>query len=549
MRGLMMDRPLLISSVMAYGARYHGAAEIVSRSVEGPIHRYSYAESYRRMQKLAHALIALGAEPGDRIGTLAWNTYRHFELYYAVSGIGAVCHTINPRLFHDQIIQIINHAEDRFLFVDLTFVPLLEEIRDELHSVEKIVVLTDRAHMPETALSEALCYEELIADHPDSFDWPEFDENTAAGLCYTSGTTGEPKGALYSHRSTVIHALCTIVVNDGRWTTSRDSFLIIVPMFHVCAWGIPYACPLSGAKIVLPGPRYDGEALYELLESEAVTVSAGVPTIWRTLLDYLRQTGRKLTHLERLCCGGAAPPLAMIRELEEVHGIDFMQGWGMTETSPVGAVTALRPEQKALGREARYAIKKKAGRAPFTFDLKIVDGEGNRLPHDGKTSGELLARGPYIMSAYYNNEAANETAFDAEGWFRTGDVATIDPDGYLQITDRTKDLIKSGGEWISSIDLENAVMAHPGVAEAAAIARPHPKWGERPLLVVVAAPGAAGGAAPGKDEILGFLSDKVARWWLPDDVVFVEELPHTATGKVSKTKLRERFKDHELPTV
>lgn len=544
MQGLMMDRPLLISSIMAYGARYHGAAEIVSRSVEGPIHRYTYADSYLRIQQLAHALAALGAKPGDRIATLAWNTYRHFELYYAISGIASVCHTVNPRLFRDQIIQIFNHAEDRFVFVDLTFVPILEDIVGELHSVEKIIVLTSRGHMPETSLDGVLCYEELIADQPTAFDWPEFDENTAAALCYTSGTTGEPKGALYSHRSTVIHAFATIVIGDGRWTTSRDSFLIIVPLFHVGAWGIPYACPLSGSKIVLPGPRYDGEALHELLEGEAVTVSAGVPTIWRGLLDYLAQTGKTLTHLERLCCGGAAPPLAMIREFEEIHGIDFMQGWGMTETSPVGAVTILRPEQKALDREARYALKAKAGRPPFTYELKIVDPAGHPLPQDGKTSGELLVRGPYVMSGYYKNEAADAAAFDAEGWFRTGDVATIDADGYLQITDRIKDLIKSGGEWISSIDLENAVMAHPAVAEAAAIALPHEKWGERPLLVIVAREG----AATDKDQIIAFLDGRVAKWWLPDDVAFVDELPHTATGKVSKAKLRERFKDHQLPT-
>ena len=539
MRGLMMDRPLSISSVMAYAARYHGSVEIVSRSVEGPIHRYTYRDSYARMQKLAHALAALGARPGDRIATLAWNTYRHVELYYAISGIGSVCHTVNPRLFRDQIVHIVNHARDRILFVDLSFVPLVEEIAGELGSVEQIVIMTDRAHMPETTLGDVLSYEELIAGWPDSFDWPEFDENTAAGLCYTSGTTGEPKGALYSHRSTVLHALSLLAACDGRWVSARDSCLVVVPMFHVCAWGLPYACPIVGAKMVLPGAGYDPEALYELMDQEAVTASAGVPTVWLALLDYLRGAGKRLDHLERVTCGGAAPPEALMRAFEEDHGVEFIQGWGMTETSPVGAVCLLRPEMDDHPVEARYAVKMKPGRAPFGYDMKIVDSDGKELPQDGQATGELLVRGYWVMGGYYENETANAAAFDAEGWFRTGDVASIDPDGYMQITDRVKDLIKSGGEWISSIDLENVVMGHPEVAEAAAIGLPHPKWSERPLLIVVA----RDGAALAKEDVVGFLQDKVAKWWLPDDVVFVDELPHTATGKVSKATLRERFKD------
>ena len=545
MRGLMMDRPLSISSVMAYAARYHGSVEIVSRSVEGPIHRYTYRDSYARMQKLAHALAALGARPGDRIATLAWNTYRHVELYYAISGIGSVCHTVNPRLFRDQIVHIVNHARDRILFVDLTFVPLVEEVAGELDSVEQIVVMTDRAHMPETTLGDVLSYEELIADRPDSFDWPEFDENTAAGLCYTSGTTGEPKGALYSHRSTVLHALSLLAACDGRWVSARDSCLVVVPMFHVCAWGLPYACPIVGAKMVLPGAGYDPEALYELMDQEAVTASAGVPTVWLALLDYLRGAGKRLDHLERVTCGGAAPPEALMRAFEEDHGVEFIQGWGMTETSPVGAVCLLRPEMDDHPVEARYAVKMKPGRAPFGYDMKIVDSDGKELPQDGQATGELLVRGYWVMGGYYENETANAAAFDAEGWFRTGDVASIDPDGYMQITDRVKDLIKSGGEWISSIDLENVVMGHPEVAEAAAIGLPHPKWSERPLLIVVA----RDGAALAKEDVVGFLRNKVAKWWLPDDVVFVDELPHTATGKVSKATLRERFKDHKLPSA
>ncbi len=545
MRGLMMERPLLISSILDYGARYHGEVEIVSRSVEGPIHRTTYCAAAARTQQLAHALTELGARPGERIATLAWNGYRHFELYYAISGIGAVCHTVNPRLFREQIVQIVNHAKDRFLFLDSSFVELIEEIWDQLETIEAVIVMTDRGHMPKTSLPEPLCYEELIAGHPETFDWPEFDENTAAGLCYTSGTTGMPKGALYSHRSTVLHALASIALGDGRWTTSRETYLIAVPMFHVYAWGIPYCCTLAGTKMVFPGSGYDGAALYELLESENVTITAGVPTLWLGLLDYLAQSGKRLSHLERLCCGGAPPPLSMIRAFEADHGITFIQGWGMTETSPVGSVSMLTPAMEDLPAEARYAIKCKQGRPPFGYEMKIVDEAGRPLPHDGEASGELLVRGPWVASGYFENRAADEGAFDAEGWFRTGDVATIDKAGYMQITDRIKDLIKSGGEWISSIDLENAVMAHPELAEAAAVAAPHPKWGERPLLIAVA----RDGAAPTKDAVLAFLKDKVAKWWLPDDMVFVDELPQTATGKVSKAQLRERFKDHPWPTA
>ncbi len=543
MQGLMMDRPLLISSIMAYAAAYHGDREIISRSVEGPIHRYSYCDAYRRMQQLAHALSGLGVAPGDRIATLAWNGHRHLELYYAISGMGAVCHTINPRLFPEQIGYIVNHAADRYIFTDLSFLPLVEALAPKLESLEGVVVLTDRAHMPASELDDLLCYEELIAEQPESYDWPELDENSAAALCYTSGTTGHPKGALYSHRSTVLHALCTSVGCDGRYVRGSDSYLIVVPMFHVCGWGLPYSCPMVGAKLVFPGPGYDGASLHELIEAEGVTASAGVPTIWLGLLDYLRESGKSLDGMDRVLCGGSAPPLAMIRAFEEDHGVQFCHGWGMTETSPVGCVGVLRPEMEALPKEEQYRIKSKQGRMPFGFEMKIVDSAGKALPHDGKSAGELLVRGPYVISGYFGEAEASAAAFDAEGWFRTGDVSTIDPDGYMQITDRIKDLIKSGGEWISSIDLENAVMGHDAVAEAAAIGLPHPKWSERPLLVIVPKPD----TSPDKQDILAYLAERVAKWWLPDDVVFVEELPHTATGKVSKARLREQFKDYRLP--
>ena len=542
LRGMMMEQPLLISSLIDYAAAQYGDVEIVSRSVEGPIHRTTYADAARRSRQLAQALLDLGIAPGDRVATLAWNTHRHFELYYGVSGMGGVCHTVNPRLFRDQIVYIVNHAADRIIFADLTFVPLLEEIWDELETPEAVVVMTDAAHMPETGLPELLCYEDLLAAQPESFDWPQLEERSASMLCYTSGTTGEPKGALYDHRSAVLHALGVIAHMDGTFT-SRDSFLVIVPMFHVCAWGFPYIAPLVGAKLVFPGMGYDGANLYELFETEEVTISAGVPTIWLGLLDHLRDTGQRLNHLEIALCGGASPPRALIEEIEAL-GIRFIQGWGMTETSPVAALSILRRDMQDADLEARIDKVAKPGWPPYGVDLKIVDDAGAALPHDGEKTGELLVRGHWVISGYYENPEASDAAME-DGWFCTGDVANIDPDGFLQITDRAKDLIKSGGEWISSIDLENVAMGHPDVAQAAAIAMPHPKWLERPMLVVIPREG----AAPDKAEILDFLADKVAKWWLPDDVVFVEAFPMTATGKVSKARLRERFKDHRLPTA
>ncbi len=542
LRGLMMEQPLLISSLIDYAAAQYGDVEIVSRSVEGPFHRYTYADAARRSRQLAQALMGLGIGPGDRVATLAWNTYRHFELYYGVSGCGAVCHTVNPRLFRDQVIYIVNHAADRIIFTDLTFVPLLEDLWEKLETPEAVVVMTDAAHMPDSSLPKLLCYEDLIEAQPETFDWPRLDERSASALCYTSGTTGEPKGALYDHRSAVLHALGVIAHMDGSFT-SRDSFLVIVPMFHVCAWGFPYIAPLVGAKMVFPGPGYDGASLHELFESEEVTISAGVPTIWLGLLDYLRENGKHLSHLKVALCGGASPARALIREIEDM-GIRFIQGWGMTETSPVAALSILRRSMQGADLEARVDKVAKPGWPPFGIDLKIVDDAGEVLPHNGEESGELLVRGQWVISDYYENAAATDAAME-EGWFRTGDVANIDSDGFLQITDRAKDLIKSGGEWISSIDLENAAMGHPSVAQAAAIAMPHRKWQERPMLVVIPREG----AALDKDELLSFLADKVAKWWLPDDVVFVDSLPMTATGKVSKARLREQFKGHRLPNA
>ncbi len=544
MRGQMMDTPLLITPLIQYAAQYHGDTEIVSRSVEGPIHRYTYAESYARMQRLAHALRRLGVELGDRVATLAWNGYRHFELYFAVSGIGAVLHTINPRLAPQQIIYVVNHAEDGYIFTDLTFVPLLEAVAEHLQTVKGVVVMTDAEHMPETKLPNVLCYEDLLAAEDDSFDWPTFDENTASSLCYTSGTTGNPKGSLYIHRATVLHTFAACG-GDCVNLSSNQTVLPAVPMFHVNAWGIPYACAKSGAKLVLPGAQYDGESVFELLDTEKVTISAGVPTIWLMLLQYLEASNKTLEHLQMTLIGGSAVPRSMIDTFEEKYDVRVFQAWGMTEMSPIGTTGNLKARIAALPAEERRAYQQKQGRAFFGVDLKIVDAEGGELPRDGEAFGELLVRGPWVIDSYYKDEEATKAAFDKDGWFRTGDVSTLDADGHMQIVDRSKDVIKSGGEWISSIDLENTAMGHPEVAEAAVIGFSHPKWDERPVLFVVVAEG----KSPAADDIIAFLTDKVAKWWLPDDIVFVDELPHTATGKVSKMQLREQFKDYQLPAA
>ncbi len=544
MHGLMMDQPLLISSLLEFGARYHAKSEIVSRSVEGPIHRYAMADAHRRSKQLAQALARLGVAEGDRIATIAWNGYRHFELYFGVSGMGAVCHTINPRLFHEQIIYVVNHAEDKYLFIDLTFVPLLEALGAHLPKVAGYVIMTDREHMPETKLENALCYEELLAAEDGNYEWPEFDELTASSLCYTSGTTGNPKGVLYSHRSTVLHTFAACLA-EGPGVSSHSTYLAVVPMFHVNAWGIPYCCAMSGAKLVLPGPRYEGDMIFELLDDEKVTVTAGVPTIWMMLLAEMRKRERKPQALEQLLVGGSAFPTSMIQAYEEEFDVTVHHAWGMTELSPIGTNGCLLESMQDLPEAERWAVKSTQGRAIYGVEKKIVGDDGQALLEDGEAFGELLVRGPWTASAYFNDPQATAQSFTEDGWFRTGDVCTLDGDGIMQIVDRSKDVIKSAGEWISSIDLENAAMAHPAIQECAVVGMPHPKWDERPLLVVVAAEG----ETPALEDINAFLTDKVAKWWLPDDMVVLEELPHTATGKVSKLNLRDQLKDYSFPGV
>jgi fatty-acyl-CoA synthase len=537
-----MNQPLMISSLIRHADKNHGDTEIVSRTVEGPIHRYTYRAAHVRARRLARALSRLGVQAGDRVGTLAWNGYRHFELYYAVSGMGAVIHTINPRLFPDQITYIVNHAEDRYCFFDLTFAPLVERLAPACKSVKGWVAMTDRAHMPAIAFPNLLCYEDLLAAENDDFDWPEFDENTAAALCYTSGTTGNPKGVLYGHRSTLLHAYATSLP-DAKNFSAGSVVLAIVPMFHVNAWGIPYAAPLVGAKLVFPGAGLDGASLYELLESERVDSASGVPTVWLNLINYMKQNNLKLSTLKVTTIGGAACPAAIIRTLQDDFGVRVMHGWGMTEMSPVGTVNSPKAKHAGLPAAEAFQLSLKQGRPLFGVEMKIVDGDGNELPRDGKAFGNLLVKGPWVIREYYKSEGSKPLT--ADGWFPTGDVATIDADGYLQITDRSKDVIKSGGEWISSIDLENIAIGHPAVMEAAVIGVRHPKWDERPLLIVVK----KSGAEVSKDSMLKFYEGKVAHWCVPDDVVFVEQLPHTATGKLSKITLREQFKDYRLPTA
>jgi acyl-CoA synthetase (AMP-forming)/AMP-acid ligase II len=542
MLGLMQDWPLLIHQIIDHASRQHGARSVVSRSVEGPIHRTDYATIRTRALRVAKRLQRDGIRFGDRVATLAWNTARHLETWYAITGIGAVCHTVNPRLFEDQIVYILNHAEDRLLFLDLTFVPMIEKLAGRLPSIERYVVLTDAAHMPETPLRNTVPYEEWLAEADEDFRWARFDENTAAGLCYTSGTTGHPKGVVYSHRSNVLHALM-MIPGEAFGLVPTSVVMPIVPLFHANSWSLAYAAPMAGAAMVMPGPKLDGASIHELMEAEKVTVSAGVPTVWLALLAHLEQTGTRLSTLKRVLIGGSACPRAVTEKLERVHGVDVVHAWGMTEMSPVGSVCTLKPELGALEGDALYDLKVKQGYPPFMVEMTITDDEGRELPRDGRTFGRLKVKGPAVARAYYKEEGG--PILDAEGFFDTGDVATIDPHGYMQITDRAKDVIKSGGEWISSIDLENLAVAHPDVAEAAVIGIAHPKWDERPLLVIVPKPG----KRPTKEDLLGFLQGKIAKWWMPDDVVFVEEIPHTATGKIQKMALRDRFRDYRLPTI
>ena len=545
MQGLMQSSPLLISSLIEHANTYHPRVEIVSRTAEGPVHRCTYADIHRRSRQVANALAALGVRAGDRIGTLAWNGYRHLELYFGVSGMGAVLHTINPRLFAEQITYIANHAEDQYLFFDVTFAPLVAELAPRMTTVKGFVAMTDRAHMPALDLPNLHCYEELVGAQSAQFDWPVFDENTASSLCYTSGTTGHPKGVLYSHRSTVLHSYAACAV-DGLAMSAAECALLVVPMFHANAWGAPYAAPMCGAKLVLPGPALDGRSIYELMQAERVTFALGVPTVWLSLFGHVDAAGlepKRDLALTRVVIGGSAAPRAMCERFATQFGAFVLHAWGMTEMSPVGTICQLLPKHSGATLDERLDVQRKQGRPLCGVELRIEDANGCAQPHDGVAYGHLKVRGPWITAGYFKGEGG--PVLDAAGWFDTGDVATIDPDGYLQITDRSKDVIKSGGEWISSIDLENAAMGHPAVAEAAVIGVAHPTWQERPLLIAVRKVG----QEVTKDDLLGFLADKVAKWWLPDDVAFVDELPHTATGKLQKLKLREMFRDWQLPGV
>ena len=542
MLGLMQDWPLLCHRVIDHAATNHAERAVISRSVEGPIHTTNYAAVRARALKVAQRLDRDGIRIGDRVATLAWNTWRHLEAWYGIMGIGAIYHTVNPRLFPDQIAWIINHAEDRVMMLDLTFLPLMEKMADKLPTIERYVVLTDATHMPATSLKNAVPYEEWIGEVDGDFAWKNFDERTAAGMCYTSGTTGHPKGVIYSHRSNVLHSMMAMGP-DAMGVACRDTVLPVVPMFHANCWGLALTTPMSGATLVMPGAKLDGPSIYELLNDYRVTFSAAVPTVWMMLLQHLEATDAKLPHLKKVVIGGSACPRAMTKAFQEVYGVEVCHAWGMTEMSPLGSLGSLKPEYAKLSSEERLDVQMKQGHPPFGVEMKITDDAGKELPRDGKTFGRLKVRGAAVARAYFKEE--DVSILDRDGFFDTGDVSTIDQYGYMQITDRAKDVIKSGGEWISSIDLENLAVGHPKVAEAAVIGVKHPKWDERPLLVVVLKKN----QSATRDEILGFMRGKTANWWLPDDVAFVDEIPHTATGKILKTELRSRFKDYVLPSV
>ena len=535
MHGLMMERPLLITDIMRFADRNHPDVEIVSVTLDTPRHRCTWRDVFRRTRQLANALTAAGIKPGDRVASLAWNDYRHLELYYAVSCIGAVMHTINPRLFPEQLEYIINHAADRFLFIDPTLLPLLKGLQGKIPCVERVIVMTSDAAMPEPVKGVLPSYESFIAGQPEQYDWPTFDERTASSLCYTSGTTGHPKGVLYSHRSNVLHAYAGCM-GDAVGVSAQDTILAVVPMFHANAWGLPYNAGMTGTKLVFPGPKMgDAETLVDLINSEGVTMAAGVPTVWTLLLNYLAQSGKRVPTLKKTLIGGSAVPISMIRTFEESYGVKVLQGWGMTETSPLGTVGTLRPDMESLPAEERYRMHAKQGHGIFGIEMKVVDDDGKELPWDGKSAGELKVRGNWVCSGYYGLD--HSPAHDADGWFATGDVAVINPDGFLQITDRAKDVIKSGGEWISSVDLENCACGHPEVLMAAAIGVRHPKWEERPLLLVVPRQG----CKPTRDSVLAHIAEHFAKWQLPDEVILVEALPMTATGKISKKDLRVKY--------
>ena len=540
MQGLMQSQPLLISDLIVFAERHHGDAEIVSRRVEGDIHRYTYKDSAQRARRVANALDGLGLAFSDRVATLAWNGYRHFELYYGVSGTGRVLHTINPRLHPDQIAWIANHAEDQVLCFDLSFLPLVQAVHARCSTIKHFVALCDADKLPvDSGIPNLLSYEAWIGEQSDVYEWPSFDENTASSMCYTSGTTGNPKAALYSHRSSTLHAFAA-ALPDSINISAKDAILPVVPMFHVNAWGIPYAAPLTGAKLVFPGPAMDGKSIFELMESEKVTLSAGVPTVWQMLLGYIKPLGLKFSTMRRTVIGGSACPPAMIESFNNDYNVEVLHAWGMTEMSPLGTLCVLKNKHEKLPAEEKMKIRLKQGRAVFGVDMKIVDDAGKELPWDGKTYGDLYVKGPWVVRGYYRQEGGDPLV---GGWFPTGDVGTIDVDGYLQITDRSKDVIKSGGEWISSIEIENIAVAHPAVAMAACIGVAHPKWDERPIIAVVKKPGMDVTAA----ELIKFYDGKTAKWQVPDDVVFVDAIPLGATGKILKTRLRETLKDYKLP--
>ena len=542
MLGLMQDWPLTVDRILDHAKNWHGHREVVTRSVEGPIVRTTYAEIHSRARKVSNVLKDWGVKPGDRIATLAWNTGKHMEVWYGIMGMGAVCHTLNPRLFPEQLIYIINHAEDRIIFVDLTFVPLLEAVLPHCPSVERVVVMTDEWHMPATKLPKAECYEQLLSGVSDECVWGGFDEQTACGLCYTSGTTGNPKGVLYSHRSNFIHTLLGMQ-STVLGPSPKEVILPVVPMFHANAWGIAFAGPASGAKLVMPGARMDGAAIYELIVSEGVTFSAAVPTVWQMLLTHLRENNLTIPTVKRVMIGGSAVPESLIRAFHDEFNIDVIQGWGMTETSPIGTTSILPPELEALPYDESMKWRVKQGMPPLGVELKLKNYAGQEMPHDGHTYGRLMIKGPTIAGAYFRGEGGD--ILDHEGFFDTGDVSTIDEYNFMQITDRAKDVIKSGGEWISSIEIENIAVGHPKVELAAVIGAAHPKWDERPVLVIKLKPG----EAQNKQEHLDFLVGKIAKWWMPDDVVFVDDIPLGATGKIDKKTLRERLKDYRLPTA
>ena len=540
MLGLMQDWPLLCHRIIEHAATIHGSQEVVTRSVEGPIVRTTYGEIHKRALKVSQQLTRHGIKLGDRVATIAWNTGRHLEVWYGIMGIGAICHTVNPRLFPEQIAWIINHAQDRVVITDLTFVPLLEKLADKLPSVERYVVLTDAAHMPQTTLKNAVAYESWIGEADGDFAWGTFDENTAAAMCYTSGTTGDPKGVLYSHRSNVLHALMANS-RDSLGTSAADTMLPVVPLFHANSWGIAFSAPSMGTKLVMPGPKLDGASVYELLDTEKVTYTAGVPTVWLMLLQHMQAHNLKLPHLKMVVCGGSAMPRSMIQAFLDM-GIGVLHAWGMTEMSPIGTLATLKPPFLDAEGDAKLDVLQTQGFPPFGVEMKITDDAGNKLPWDGKTFGRLKVSGPAVSKAYYK---VDTNILDGEGFFDTGDVATVDPHGFMRITDRSKDVIKSGGEWISSIDLENLAVGHPAVAEAAVIGVYHPKWDERPLLIVQLKQG----QTATREDILKYMEGKIAKWWMPDDVAFVDGIPHTATGKILKTALRDQFKAYRFPNA